>query len=124
MTAHDFADHLDVRRAITGEDVADIPEIARAKQTRTDDCEETGVNFAAVTESVDHAPRYEQCLAGVQVGASSSDDKRRDAVQSEDGFVEVVVTVWRGHACMSGDVALEDAHTAAGLVCVDMETDG
>ena len=81
MTAHDFADHLDVRRAIASEDVGDIPEVARAEQTRTDDCEETGVNVAAVIESVDHAPRYEECRARVQVGARSADGKRSDAVQ-------------------------------------------
>ena len=50
MTAHDLADHFDVRRTIAGKDVGDIPEVARAQQTRTDDCEETGVNVAAVTE--------------------------------------------------------------------------
>ncbi len=60
MTAHDFADHFDVRRTIASKDVGDIPEVARAQQTRTDDCEETGVNIAAVTESVDHPPRYER----------------------------------------------------------------
>src|SRR6266516_3915524 len=123
MTAHDFADHFDVRRASAGKDIGDIPEVARAQQTRTDDCEETGVNLAAVTESVDHAPRYEECLARVQVGASSADGKCRDAVQPEDGFIEVVVAVRRGHACISGDIALEDA-TASGLVCVDVKTDG
>jgi hypothetical protein len=124
MTAHDFADHFDVRRAIAGKDVGDIPEVARTEQTRTDDCEETGVNVAAVTESVDHAPRYEERLGRVQVGAPSSDGKRSDAVQPEDGFIEVVVAVRRGHACVSGDIALEDAHTASGLVCVDVKTDG
>jgi len=46
MTAHDFADHLDIRRAIASKDVGDIPEVARAQQTRSDDCEETGVNVA------------------------------------------------------------------------------
>ena len=124
MTAHDFADLFDVRRAIASEDAGDIPKVARAQQTRTDDCEETGVNVAAVTESVDHAPRYEQCLARVQVGAPSTDSKRSDAVQPEDGFIEVVVAVRRGHTCISGDIALEDAHTASGLVFVDVETDG
>src|SRR5436309_15896950 len=124
MTAHDFADLFDVRRAIASEDVGDIPEVARAQQTRTDDCEEPGVNVAAVTESVDHAPRDEERLARVQVGAPSADGKRRDAVQPEDGFIEVVVAVRRGHACISGDIALEDAHTASGFVCVDMKTDG
>src|SRR5205809_778017 len=124
MTAHDFAEHLDVRRAIAGKDVGDIPEVARAQQTRTDNCEETGVNVAAVSESVDHAPWYEQCLARVQVGARSAEGKRSDAVQPEDGFIEVVVAVRRGHACISGDIALEDAHTASGFVCVDMKTDG
>ena len=59
MTAHDFADHFDVRRAIASKDGGDIPEVARAQQTRTDDCEETGVNVAAVSESVDHPPSYE-----------------------------------------------------------------
>jgi len=124
MTAHDFADHFDVRRAIASKDVGDIPEVARAQQTRTDDCEETGVNVAAVTESVDHPSRYEKCLARVQVGAPSADGKRSDAVQPEDGFIEVVVAVRRGHACVSGDIALEDAHTASGLVCVDVKADG
>jgi hypothetical protein len=75
MTAHDFAHHLDVGRAITNKDGGDIPEVARAQQTRTDDGEETGVNVALVTESVDHAPRYEECLATVQVGAPSADGK-------------------------------------------------
>jgi ribosomal protein L2 len=84
MTAHDFADHFDVRRTSAGKDVGDFPEVGRAQQTRTDDCEETGVNVAAVTESVDHAPRYEQCLARVQVGVPSADGKRRYAVQPEE----------------------------------------
>jgi hypothetical protein len=124
MTAHDFADHFDVRRAIAGKDVGDIPEVARTEQTRTDDCEETGVNVAAVTESVDHVPRYEERLTRVQVGALSADGERSDPVQPEDGFIEGVVAVRRGHACISGDSALEDAHTASGLVCVDVKTDG
>jgi hypothetical protein len=34
------------------------------------------------------------------------------------------VAVRRGHACVSGDIALEDANTASGLVCVDVKTDG
>ena len=46
MAAHDFADHFDVRRAIASKDVGDIPEVGRAQQTRTNDCEETGVNVA------------------------------------------------------------------------------
>ncbi len=124
MTAHDFADHFDVGRAIASKDVGDIPKVARAQQTRTDDCKETGVNVAAVTESVDHAPRYEECLARVQVSAPVADGKRSDAVRPEDGFIEVVLAVRRGHACISGNVALEDAHTASGLVCVDVKTDG
>jgi hypothetical protein len=124
MTAHDLADHFDVRRAIASKDVGDIPEVARAQQTRTDDCEETGVNVAAVTESVDHPPRYEECLARLQVGAPSADAKRGDAFQPEDGFIEVVVAVRRGHAFISGDIAFEDAHTVSGLVCVDVKTDG
>ena len=52
-----------------------------------------------------------------------ADGKRGDAVQPEDGLVELVVTVRRGHACLGGDVALEDAHAASGLVCVDVKTD-
>jgi hypothetical protein len=44
--------------------------------------------------------------------------------QPEDGFVEVVVAVRRGHTCISGEIALEDAHTSSGLVVVDVETDG
>jgi hypothetical protein len=102
MTVHDFADHLDVRRAIASKNVGDIPEVARAQQTRTDDCEETGVNITAVIESVDHVPRYEECLARVQIGARSADGKRSDAVQPEDGFTEVVVAMRRGHACIAG----------------------
>jgi hypothetical protein len=124
MTAHDFADHFDVRRAIATKDVGDIPEVARTQQARTDDCEETRANVAAVTESVDHAPRYEVCLTRVQVGAPAADGKRSDTVQPEDGFIEVVVAVRRGHASICGDIALEDAHTASGLVCVDVKADG
>ena len=60
-----------VRRAIASKDVGDIPEVARAQQTRTDDREETGVHVAAVTESVDHPPRYEEGLATIQVGGPS-----------------------------------------------------
>jgi hypothetical protein len=96
MTAHDIADPFDVRRAAAGDDVGDLPEVARAQQTRTDDREETGVSLAAVAESVDHAPRYEECLARAQVGAGSADGKRGDAVQPEDGLVELVVAVRRG----------------------------
>jgi len=102
MTAHDFADHFDVRRTIASKDVGDIPEVARAQQTRTDDC-----------------------LARLQVGTPSTDGKRGDAVTlSEDGFIEVVVAVRRGHAFISGYIAFKDAHTASGLVCVDVKTDG
>jgi hypothetical protein len=124
MTAHDIAERFYVRRPIASKDIGDIPEIARSQQTRTDDCEKTGVNVAAISESVDHAPRYEECLARVQVGAPSADGKRGDAVEPEDGFIEGVVAVRRGHACISGDIALKDAHTASGLVCVDVKTDG
>jgi hypothetical protein len=124
MTAHDIAERFYVRRPIASKDIGDIPEIARSQQTRTDDCEKTGVNVAAISESVDHAPRYEECLARVQVGAPSADGERGDAVEPEDGFIEGVVAVRRGHACISGDIALKDAHTASGLVCVDVKTDG
>ena len=124
MTAHDFAELFDVRRPSAGKDLGDVPEVARAQQARGDDREETGVDFAAVDESVDHAPRYEECLSRVQVSARSSDGKRSDAVQGVNGFVEIVVAVRGGHACVSGDVALEDAHAASGLVCVDVKTDG
>jgi hypothetical protein len=123
MTAHDFTDLFDVRRAIAREDVGDVTEVARAQKARTDDCEETGVNVAAVTESVDHASRYEEGLARVQVGVPSPDGKRSDAVQPEDGFIEGVVAVRRGHACITWDITHEDAHTASGLVCVDVKTD-
>lgn len=34
MTAHDFADLFDVRRAIAGKDLGDISKVARAQQTR------------------------------------------------------------------------------------------
>jgi hypothetical protein len=124
MTAHDFAERFYIGRPIASKDIGDIPEIARSQQTRTDDCEKTGVNVAAISESVDHAPRYEECLARLQVGAPSADGKRGDAVEPEDGFIEGVVAVRRGHACISGDIALKDAHTASGLVCVDVKTDG
>src|SRR4051794_4451678 len=123
VTAHDLAKLFDVGRAAAGEHFGDIAEVARAQQTRTDDGEETGVNVAAVTETVDHAPRNEERLARVQVGARFADGKRSDAVQPEDGFVELVVAVRRGYARIGGDVALEDADTASGLVCVDVKTD-
>src|SRR6266550_2822569 len=123
MAAHDFAEHFDVWRAIASKDVGDIPEVVRAQQTWTDDCEKTGVSVAAISESVDHVARYEECLARVQVGVPAAHGKRSDAFQPEDGFIEVVVAVRRGHACIGGDVALEDAHTASGVVCVDMKTD-
>jgi hypothetical protein len=42
----------------------------------------------------------------------------------KNGFVELVVAVRRGHARISGGIALEDADTASGLVCVDVKTDG
>ena len=44
MTAHDLADLADVRRAVGGEHVGDIPEVARAEQTRADYGEEAGVS--------------------------------------------------------------------------------
>jgi hypothetical protein len=124
MTAYDFAEHFYVRRALAGEDIGDIPEVARAQQTRTDDCQKTRVSVAAISESVDYAPRYEECLARVQVGVRSADGKRSNAVQPEDGFIEGVVAVRRGHACISGDIALKDAHTPSGLVCVDVKANG
>src|SRR5256885_4591531 len=123
MAAHDFAEHFDVRRAIASKDIGDIPEVVRAQQTWTSDCEETGVNVTTVSESVDHAPRYEECLARGQVGAPSADGKRSDAVQPEDGFIEGVVAVRRGHACIGGGVALEDARPASRLLAGDLETE-
>ena len=124
MAAHDLAEHFYVRRPIAGKNIGDIPEVARAQQTRTDDCEKTRVDVAAISESVDHAPRYEECLARVQVGMRSAHGKRGHAVQPEDGFIERVVAVRRGHVCISRDIALKDAHTPSGLVCVDVKTDG
>jgi len=124
MAAHDLAEHFYVRRTIAGKNIGDIPEVAGAQQTRTDDCEKTRVDVAAISESVDQAPRYEECLARVQVGGLSADGKRSDAVQPEDGFIERVVAVRRRHACISGDIALKDAHAASGLVWVDVKADG
>ena len=69
MTAHDLTDLFDVRRAIAGQDVGDIAEVARPQQTRTDDCEKTGICVRAVIEFVNHAPRYEKRLTRVHVGA-------------------------------------------------------
>jgi hypothetical protein len=65
MTAHDVADHFDIRRAIAGKDLGDIPEVGRSQQTRTDDREQMGVNVAAVTESVDLTPRDEEFAAAM-----------------------------------------------------------
>jgi hypothetical protein len=79
---------------------------------------------ALIAESVDHAARYEQRLARVQVGSRPVHGKRRDAVQTENGFVEPVMAVRRGHARISGGIALKDADAASGLVCVDVKTDG
>ena len=70
-----------------------------------------------------HAARYEQRLPRVQVGSRPAHGKRSDAVQTENGFVELVVAVRRGHARISGGIALEDADTASGLVRVDVKTD-
>ena len=106
MPAHDLAEQSDVRWAIASKNAGDIPEVAGAEQTRTDDRKEASVNVAIISESVDHAPRYEECLARVQVGAPSADGKRGDAVEPEDGFIEGVVAMRRGHACISGDIAL------------------
>src|SRR2546421_3882694 len=122
MAAHDFAKHFDVRRAIASKDIGNILEVVRAQQTWTSDCEETGVNVTTVSESVDHAPRYEECLARGQVGAPSADAKRSDAVQPEDGFIEGVVAVRRGHACIGGDVGLGDAPPASRLGSVGGKT--
>ncbi len=44
-------------------------------------------------------------------------------VEPEDGFIKVVVAVRRGHACISGDIALEDAHAASRLISVDVKAD-
>jgi hypothetical protein len=55
VAAHDVANPVDVRRAVAGEHFRDVLEIARAKQTRTDDGEHARVNVAVVSESVDHA---------------------------------------------------------------------
>src|SRR5215207_1418033 len=124
VTAHDLAKLFDVRRAVAAEHVGDISEVARAHQTRADDRKEAGVNVALITESVDHAARYEERLARVQVGSRPAHGKRSDAVQTENGFVELVVAVRRGHARISGGIALEDADTASGLICVDVKSDG
>src|SRR2546421_4760554 len=93
MPAHDFAEQSDVRWAIASKNAGDIPEVARAEQTRTDDRKEASVSIAIISESVDHPPRYEECLARIQIGARSPEGKRRDAVQPEDGFIELVVAV-------------------------------
>src|SRR5205823_6308179 len=77
-----------------------------------------------VTEPVDHAARYEERLARVQFGSPPADGKRSNAVQPENGFVELVVAVRRGHPRIIGGIALEDADTASGLVRVDVKTDG
>ena len=124
MTAHDLAKLFDVRRAVAAEHLGDISEVARAHQTRADDRKEAGVNVALITESVDHAAGYEERLARVQVGSHPAHGKRSNAVKAENGFVELVVAVRRGHARISGGIALEDADTASGLVCVDVKTDG
>jgi hypothetical protein len=121
VTAHDLSKPFDVRWAVAGEHIGDILEVVRAHQTRTDDGKETGINVAAVGKSVDRAPRDEEHLARVQVGTRSADGKRGDAVQPEHGLIEVVVTVRRGHARISGGIAFEDADTAFGLVCVDVK---
>jgi hypothetical protein len=123
VTAHDLAKLFDVRRAVAAEHVGDIFEVARAHQTRADDRKEAGVNVALITESVDHAARYEQRLSRVQVGSLPAHGKHSDAVHTENRFVELVVAVRRGHARISGGIALEDAETASGLVCVDVKTD-
>src|SRR5829696_1827026 len=124
VTTHDLAKLFDVRRALAGEHVGDILEIARAHQTWTDDGKEAGVNIAAVTESMDHAARYEERLARFQVGAPPADGKRSHAVQPKNGFVELVVAVRRGHARIRWNLALEHADTSSGLVRVDVKTDG
>ena len=62
--------------------------------------------------------------ARFQIRAPSSDGKRSDAVQPEDGFGKVVVAVRRRHACIRGSRALEDADATSGFVCVDVEADG
>lgn len=64
MAAHDFANPLDVRRAVAGEHFRYVLEIARAKQTWADDGEHARVNVALVSESVDHAAGYEERLPG------------------------------------------------------------
>src|SRR5438067_10227574 len=97
VTAHDLPKLFDVRRAVSGEHVGDIFEVARAQQTRADDGKEAGVNVAVVTEPVDHAARYEERLSRVQFGSPPADGKRSDAVQPENGFVELVVAVRRRH---------------------------
>ena len=124
MTAHDLAKLFEVRRAVPGEHVGDIFEVARAHQTRADDGKEAGVDVAVVTKPVDHAARYEERLTRVQIDSHPADGKRSDAVQPENGFVELVVAMRRGHARISGGIALEDADTASGLVRVDVKTDG
>src|SRR5829696_4343709 len=124
VTTHDLAKLFDVRRAPAGEHVGDILEIARAHQAWTDDGKEAGVNIAAVTESMDHAARYEERLARFQVGAPPADGKRSHAVQPKNGFVELVVAVRRGHARIRWILALEHADTSSGLVRVDVKTDG
>src|SRR6266576_57002 len=76
VTAHDLAKLFDVWRAVAGEHVHDIFQVARAQQTRTDDRQETGVSVAAVAKSVDRAPRNEERPTSVQVGTHSTDGKR------------------------------------------------
>jgi hypothetical protein len=71
---------------------------------------------------VDHAAGYEKRFARAQVGALPADGKSDDAVKTENSLVEVVVAVRRGHACIRGNLALENADTAVGLICVDVKT--
>src|SRR2546427_12649984 len=68
VTAHDLANLFDVGRADIGEHVGDIPEVARAQQTRADDGEEAGGNVAGVAESVAHAAGYDERLARAEDG--------------------------------------------------------
>ena len=75
MAAHDVANLFDVRRAVAGEHVRYILEVARSQKTWTDDGEHARVNVAVVSESVDHAARYEERLARAHVDALAADGK-------------------------------------------------
>ncbi len=123
MTAHDLADLLDVGRPATADDAGNFLEVPWAKQAGTDHGQETSSVLASVVEAMDYATPNEQRLVRAEINLLAAHREGGDAFEAEDGLVEVVMAVRRGHPGLCWCEALEDGDAPTGLIRVNMEDD-